>query len=92
MVAPRRRIGKRQIRFRRHLKPAVAPAGFVFPAGQCDLDRVVFDLENPESIEKRLRIAESECLRSGEFNYIICNDSVENASGKIMDIIKEKLA
>lgn len=48
--------------------------------------------DSPEGIEKRLRIAESECLRSGEFNYIICNDSVENASGKIMDIIKEKLA
>ena len=48
--------------------------------------------ETPESVEKRLRIAESECLRSGEFNHVICNDSVDNASEKILNIIKEKLA
>ncbi|MBR6772378.1 MAG: guanylate kinase [Clostridia bacterium] len=48
--------------------------------------------ESAESVEKRLRIAESECLRSSEFNHIICNDSVDSASSKILDIIKAKLA
>lgn len=48
--------------------------------------------ESAESVEKRLRIAESECLRASEFNHVICNDSVDNASGKILDIIKAQLA
>ena len=48
--------------------------------------------ENSESLEKRLRIAESECNRANEFTHVICNDSVENASGKILDIIKSQLA
>lgn len=43
--------------------------------------------ETPESIEKRLRISREECSRSGEFDHVICNDTVDNAAEKIFRII-----
>lgn len=43
--------------------------------------------EDEEAIQNRLKIAVSEMKHAEEYDYIVCNDSVENAVDKIIEII-----
>lgn len=47
--------------------------------------------DSSESVEKRLRISKEECSRAGEFSHVICNDTVDNAVGKIITVINDEL-
>ncbi len=43
--------------------------------------------EDEETIQNRLEIAKSEMKHAEEYDYIVCNDSLENAVNKIIEIL-----
>ena len=45
--------------------------------------------ECEEVIQKRLAIAKDEMAHAAEYDYVVCNDSVENAANRILDILKD---
>ena len=45
--------------------------------------------ESEEVIQKRLAIAKGEMAHAAEYDYVVCNDSVENAANRILDILKD---
>ena len=45
--------------------------------------------ECEEVIKKRLEIAKGEMAHAKEYDYVVCNDSVENAANRILDILKD---
>jgi len=44
--------------------------------------------ESEEVIMKRLAIAQSEMAHAPEYDYVVCNDDVENAADRIIEILK----
>ena len=45
--------------------------------------------ECEDVIQKRLEIAKGEMARAKEYDYVVCNDTVENAANRILDILKD---
>lgn len=43
--------------------------------------------ESEEAILKRLAIAKSEMAHASEYDYVVCNDDVENAADRILNIL-----
>ena len=46
--------------------------------------------ETPEVIEARLKRAENEMQHSSEYDYIIVNQTVEEAANRFLEIIRQK--
>lgn len=47
--------------------------------------------EPPDVIEERMRKAEKEMEHMSEYDYVVINDTVENASDKLLEILKIEL-
>lgn len=45
--------------------------------------------ECEEVIQKRLAIAKGEMEHAKEYDYVVCNDDVDNAADRILDILKD---
>ena len=43
--------------------------------------------EDEETIQKRLKIAIDEMKKADSYDYVVCNDDVENAANRILDIL-----
>lgn len=45
--------------------------------------------EDEQTIKERLEIAKAEMKHAENYDYVVCNDSVENASEKIINILRK---
>ncbi len=66
---------------------------FVMPPTEAELIRRLKGrgTETHANMRDRLRIGRDECRRADEFDYLVFNDSLENAVKEICDIIKNRL-
>ena len=63
---------------------------FVLPPSREELERRLRErrTESDDRIEARLKIAEQEVARAGEYSYAVVNDDLEDAKGLLRSILK----
>lgn len=67
---------------------------FILPPsiGVCEQRLVSRGKDGPEEIKKRLKIAEDEIRKAPEYDYIIINDDIEEAFGRMRSIVMAEKA
>jgi guanylate kinase len=48
--------------------------------------------DDPESVERRLRVAEEELAAQGEFGHVVVNDRLEDAAERLVRVVRSALA
>lgn len=73
----------------RELYPDALSIFLLPPSMQVLEDRIrTRGTESEQDIQKRLEIAKNEILRSADYDFVVVNDDIDEASNNVLDIIK----